>query len=282
VLQAIVDKFAQSVASAPVPAAAVDRIGSIEPAAAAQMPRLVVSVVVDDTRGTGLARGARSADVPVRVQTILQVAAGANGWSNDLRTLAIGRLPLKKNPSSLPGPFGADDISVTNVSTGTAQPYTLTGTPGSKTQFAIDARSATLRFGSAQTAGDKLDLTHWTMQWHDDVTKTRARGRLVVDVWASDALQLDGIARRLVDSVFSHPDLFRQNGFERIGVDRLEPIASAVHQPGSGTAFAAWKQRVGCSFVFGYETGGAESEGIPIKQIDVEAEGFEHESITVR
>jgi hypothetical protein len=39
---------------------------------------------------------------------------------------------------------------------------------------------------------------------------------------------------------------------------------------------------MGCAFVFDYETGGALSGAIPIKQINVDPGGFAHETMTVR
>jgi len=120
------------------------------------------------------------------------------------------------------------------------------------------------------------------MQWHDDIATTRVRGRLFVDVWGNDAAQLDGISRKLTTSLFGDAATLRGNGFARLALTSLDPISSVTHQPGQGSSFAAWRQRIGCSFVFDHETGGAVSEGIPIERIDVHPAGFVREDMSVR
>jgi hypothetical protein len=281
-LQSIVDKLALSIASTATPAATVEHIGQIEPTSASQLPRLVVSVVIEDMRGTGFSRFARTGDVITEQSVILQVSPGANGFSADLRSLRLEQMPLKKNPASVPGPFVAADITIENVSTDTPVPYNFVVQATAADQFSLDERSATIYFGAPQTAGGKLHIVHWTMQWHDDIATTRLRGRLFVDVWGNDAAQLDGISRKLTTGLFEDATVLRDNGFARFALTSLDPISSVTHQPGQGSSFAAWRQRIGCSFVFDHETGGAVSEGIPIKHIDVHPAGFVREDMSVR
>jgi len=281
-LQSIVDKLAQSIASSANAAATVDRIGQAEPAAAVQLPRLVISVAIDDMRGTGFSRFARTGDVITQQTTVVQVAAGTNGFSSDLRSMRIARLPLRKNPSSVPGAFTAADISVANVSAATREPYGLVARPRGAAQFSLDERTATLSFGAVQTPGSKLELVHWTVQWHDDIATTRVRGRLLVDVWSNDPIQLDSISRKLTANLFDGPAVLREHGFAHLTLTTLDPIAGLTHQPAQGSPFAAWRQRIGCKFIFDHETGGAVSEGSPIERIDVQPAGFVREDMTVR
>ncbi|MDR5748833.1 hypothetical protein QCE73_37270 [Caballeronia sp. LZ029] len=281
-IQTIVDKLALSIASMATPAVSADRIGQVEPMSASQLPCLVVSVAVDDFRGTGLSRFARTGDVVTEQSLVLQVTPGANGFSDDLRSLRLSHLPLKKNPASVPGPFGAADLTVQNVTAAAPAPYSFVPQPAAVDQFSLDERTATLHFGASQPTGAKLQIVHWTMQWHDDIATTRVRGRLFVDVWDIDPVQLDSVSRKLTTGLFQGEAGLRTNGFARIALTGLEPISNLTQQPAHGSSFAAWRQRIGCAFIFDHETGGAVSEGVPIERIDVEPRGFEGESMLVR
>jgi hypothetical protein len=278
----IVDRFAAALSSFPSAAVSLDRIGSAEPNSSGQLPRLVLSVQIADRRGTGLARFSRAGDILVQQRTIVDVAASQDTFSADLRTLKLAPLPLKKNPSAPPGAFGPADVAVSDVSGASPVAYSLVASPTRTTEFSLDPVRATLTFGTRQPAGHKLDVSHWTVQWRDDITVTRVRGRLCLDLWANDAIQLDGIARQVTDSVFNGADVFRQSSFPRLSLMQLDSIVNVLQQPPAGTAFAVWKQRIDCEFVFEHEPTGEASQGIPIKQINVEPQGFVRETLTIR
>jgi hypothetical protein len=231
----------------------------------------VLSLIVDDTKGTGFGRFIRSGDVVAQHRAVIEVQVGPTAFDSRLRVLRVAPLPLKRNPAALTEDFSSDDIQIRNV-TNPQQPfaYHLSGRPLQKDEFRLDSTTAEIVFGATQTAGEMLEVTHWTVTWRDDITGDRYRGMLNMEVWATGQLQADELARKLQSRLRYDALLLRQKGFVKMEPAQLQPAETLLYEPPTASAFPVWRQMLGYRFVFEGQEGGEVSSGGPIKRIDVD------------
>src|SRR6266545_3373810 len=111
-------------------------------------------------------------------------------------------------------------------------------------------------FGAAQTEGEKLELTHWTVTWRDEILADRFIGSMALEIWANSFNQADGIARNLQDVLRSSRALLREKGFLKLHPFSLGPAEHLRIDPPVGSAIPVWKQKLEYRFAFEAEDGG--------------------------
>ena len=270
-MKSVIDKFVEVLAAPPDPILSSSSMGAKKPSGGSDIPAIAISLTIEGSRGSGLGRFIRAGDTVVQNTSIIEVNSTPETFSNDLRSLYIQPLPLKKNPASVENKFTEKDIQVRNV-TDTAHPiaYRMVVEPGLKEEYKLDVPQAQIIFGKAQTAGDKLEMTHWTVTWRDEILGDRYNGMMILEIGASSFNEVDGISRRLQNKVKSNRAELRQRGFMKFQPASLEPAENILHAPPVGSPFSVWKQKLGYKFTFETEEGGELSSGIPIKRIDVD------------
>jgi hypothetical protein len=281
-MHAIVDNFAQLVATPPDPVVSAGRVGARMPSTPGDMPALVISLTVDDQRTTGLGRVARSGELVTRASAIVSVSVTPDTFSPDLRHLRLSPLPLRKNPASLDRAFGADDVQVTNVSDA-AHPvtYLVARQPAGQREFSIDVAQARLTFGQGQTSGDQLEVVHWTVTWRDDIEGAAYRGLLNLHLWGGTLGDVVTASQKLQERLTSQRVLIRQLGFSKLLPAGLLAAEHGLHTPPVGSPFQVWRQQLTYRYAFEIERPAQDSSAGPIRHIDVEIDGGLDESLDV-
>jgi hypothetical protein len=270
-MEAIVDAMAAFLSAAPDPLLAAARIADRVPSSAGDLPAIALSVAVESSRGTGLGRFRREGNQLVRNSAIVEIAPSAGGFSADLKMLQLTPLPLRK-PA---------EVQVTRL-TGANQPgpYRAVDSPAAVNEFMVDSIRARVIFGAAQPAGEKLEVNHWSIDFRNDITGGRSQGALTFDVWGGSAADTAALARKL-QAKLEDESALRPHGFAALRPVILNPAENVAYQPGVGSAFAAWKQRLTYQFHFDVEQGGEASSGGPIKKINVDMDGELNEPFPV-
>ena len=194
----------------------------------------------------------------------------------------LAPLPLKRNPNShVPG-YSEADISVQRINDpSTPVPYRLTSKPETREEFLLDVPRALLRFGSSQAAGDRLEVTHWTMAFAEDIVSVRYSGSAALDVWGKDFADVLSIARIVQQKLGASRETLRSQGFAILNPAGLNPAVSILQQSGTGSAFPVCRQTLNYRFAFEKDLGGETSEGIAIRRIDVHANDEVNEKFTL-
>jgi len=257
--------------AAPDPLLDAARLGDRLPSSPGEMPAVAMSLAIESTRGTGMGRFRKEGHLMVRNSAIVQVQASPTTFSADLKTLQLAPLPLRK----------PDDVQVVRV-TGPNQPvtYRALSRPAAVDEFRVDSLRATLLFGAAQPAGEKLEVTHWTVEFRDDITGGRCQGTLTLEVWGGSTADTSTLAQKLQTKLMAEEAGLRQNGFASLAPASLAAIENVICQPASGSPFPVWKQRLAYRFHFDLEQVGAASSGGPIQQINVNVEDAVVESFS--
>lgn len=278
----VIDRMAEVLSAPPGAVLTAGSLGRRRPSGSADVPAVAISLRLDDPGKSGLGRFIRSGDALTRSGRVVEVQASAETFSDDLRTLRISPLPLRRNPlSNAPG-FTANDLQIRNV-TDPARPaeYRMESDPAARDAFRVDVRRAEIVFGAPQARGEVLEVTHWTVAWRDEILGDRFRGAMVFELWGNSFSEVDGLSRRLQLKLGADRAALRRKGFLRVAPAALEPVENAVHTPPVGSAFPVWRQRLEYTFAFESEEGGEVSSGLPIKRIDVEVDDQLVESFTV-
>jgi hypothetical protein len=195
-LAAVRDKLV-AVGLTPSPAT----VGFIEPAVAADLPALVLSIESSDPLDAGLGDaavamiGALSAVSTIDLaQPFLPDDPSVSLLSSDRSTLALLHGGLVRRDGTT-GALSAADISVSVA----GNPRVLTPGAPSPTQFSVDPSFGRVRFGAALAPAGQVQASYFVGQWTRAVE--RIRGVLRVDACAAAAdavLQLaQGIAQAL-------------------------------------------------------------------------------------
>ena len=279
----VVDRMAEVLSSQPGAVLTAGSVGRRRPAGSADVPSVAVSLRLEGGGKSGLGRFIRSGDAMTRSGRVVEVRTGLDAFNADLKRLRISPLPLRRNPSSTGAGFTANDLQVRNV-TNISRPveYRMEGEPAARDAFRVDVKRAEIVFGAPQTQGERLEVTHWTVAWRDEVLGDRFRGTMIFELWGSAFAEVEALSRRLQAKLSSDPATLRQKGFLRVAPAGLEPVENVMHTPTVGTAFPVWTQRLEYSFAFEAEEGGEVSSGLPIKRIDVELDDQLVESFTVK
>ena len=278
----MIDKFVEVLSAPPKPVLSAASLGAKKPSSGSDIPTIVISLKIDDSKGTGLGRFIRSGDAIVQNTAIIEVKSTPEAFSNDLRALRIQPLPLKRNPSSVEKKFTEKDVQVKNV-TDPAHPiaYRMVGEPGVKEEYKLDVPQARIIFGEAQTLSEKLEVAHWTVSWRNEILGDRYGGLMMLEIWATSFNEIDRISRGLQNKVKSSRAELRQSGFMKFQSASLEPAENILHAPPVGSPFSVWKQKLEYKFAFEAEEGGELSSGIPIKRIDVDMDEHIVESFSI-
>jgi Tfp pilus assembly major pilin PilA len=278
----VIDRLVEALASGSEPLLSAERMGPRKPTASVEIPAVVFSLQLDQAKGAGLGRFVRAGDTIVKSTNIIQVALSVDTFAENLRTLRIAPLPLKRNPSSTSTRFGASDISIKNVTDQNNEiTYTFTDKPAQPNEYTVKTATAEIIFGAAQTPNDKLEVAHWTVTWRDEILGDIFRGQLAMEVWANSISQSREVSRKLQDKLKTDRSLLRNKGFVDLKPAALKPAENMTHVPVTGSSFPVWIQTLEYKFTFEAEDGGELSSGIPIKRIDVDMDDFIVEQFSV-
>jgi hypothetical protein len=279
-MRAVANRLAAILASSPEPVLAAGRIGLRMPSSEGDLPSVVISLSLDEKNGACLNRYVREGHGVVKHESVVDVNSTDPRFTSDLLTLRIEPLPVRKNPASMSREMGADDLLVRNVTTlAQAVTYELVDRPARPNQFALLQSNATLQFGQPQKAGDKLEITHWTLEFREAITSDSFRGNLTVEVWASSSDQAESLAGKVEGKLARDRAELRNQGFSCLDPRSLGPVTAVSRA--SGAAFSAWTQRLGYRFAFEMEGGGESSSGTIIRQVKVDLQGENPESFSV-
>jgi hypothetical protein len=264
---AVIDKFVELLLLPPALLPA-ERVGARRPAAVSDIPSVTCALTVAETRGSGLGRLVGPGDLPIRSTATVAVAAGADGFSADLRSVRLDPLPMRRDPSSVSPSLTERDVTVVNVTDAAHQvEYRLVAEPTRATEYRVDRAAARVVFGSAQQPGDRIELSHWTVEAHDPVVADRLRGVLALELWAFDVTSISALSRQLQDRLAAR-GAARERGFLRLEPARLDAAEGVVRTTTNGGTFAAWAQRLDYTFAFEGVHGATASSGV-IRRIDV-------------
>lgn len=257
--------------TAPDPLLGAARLGDRLPSSQGEMPAVAMSLEIESTRGTGLGRFRKEGHLMVRNSTIVTVQVSPATFSADLKTLQLAPLPLRR----------PEEVQVVRV-TGPNQPvtYRAVGRPASVEEFQVDSLRAVLRFGAPQPAGEKLEVTHWTVEFRDDITGGRCQGTLTLEVWGGSAADTGALAQKLQTKLMAEEAGLRQSGFASLAPASLGAVENVAYQAASGSPFPVWKQKLAYRFHFDLEQVGAASSGGPIQQINVNVDDAVVESFS--
>ncbi|MCI0486804.1 MAG: hypothetical protein L0229_09410 [Blastocatellia bacterium] len=278
----VVDKLVEVLSSPPGIGLSTDRLGSRRPAGTGDIPAISISLTLEKRKGAAIARFIRSGDSLAKSTNIIEVRPSPTTFSDDLKSLRIWPLPLKRNPSSTSKVFTGTDVQIRNV-TVPASPieYTITAKPAQKDEFRLDPTRAQIYFGAVQTEGEKLELVHWTVTWRDEILGDRYSGSMAIEIWAGSFTQADDLSRKLQDILKSSRARLREKGFFMLNPLSLGTIENTLRTPPLGSPFPVWKQEIGYVFAFEAEEGGELSGGIPIERINVDMDDQIAESFSV-
>lgn len=278
----VIDRLVEALTSGSDPLLSADRLGPKKPTASVEVPAVVFSLRLEQAKGAGLGRFVRAGDTIVQSTSIVEVAPSVDTFQENLKTLRIAPLPLKRNPSATTTKFGAGDISIKNVTQLDNQiNYTFTDKPTLPTEYTVKTATAEIIFGSPQTPNDKLEISHWTVTWRDEILGDIFRGQIAMEVWANNLNQSREVSRRLQDKLKTDRSSLRNRGFVDLKPVALQPAENISHGPVVGSPFPVWIQTLEYKFTFEAEDGGELSSGIPIKRIDIDMDDFIVEQFSV-
>ena len=278
----VIDRLVEALTSGSDPLLSADRLGPKKPTASVEIPAVVFSLQLDQAKGAGLGRFVRAGDTIVQSTSIIQVAPSGDTFLENLKTLRISPLPLKRNPSATTTKFGAGDISIKNVTQLDNQiNYTFTDKPVPRAEYTVKTATAEIIFGAPQTPNDKLEVSHWTVTWRNEILGDTFRGQIAMEVWANNLNQSREVSRRLQDKLKTDRSLLRNKGFVDLKPVALRAAENITHVPVVGSAFPVWIQTLEYRFTFEAEDGGELSSGIPIKRIAVDMDDFIVEQFSV-
>ncbi len=254
----------------------------MRPASSSDLPLLALSVSVSDSKHIGLNRFIRSGDALVQTTSIIPAKFSEDTFSQNLQRLRLSPLPLRKSPSSTEEFFSAQDVQITNVSVQNSPIiYRMVANPSRPDEYRIDLVRAEVFFGVSQKENDQLQISHWTVSWHDEIFGLRATGEVTVEVWADNFVMAEEISRSMQRRIQRDLELLRQKGFLRLVLALVGPIERHLHAPPAVSPFQVWKQALTYRFTFEIEEGGEISSGVPIKRIDVDMRGSQREKFKV-
>lgn len=278
----VIDKLAEIIVAAPDSVLPVGKVGWMRPASSDELPLLALSLSVSDSRNIGLNRFIRSGDELVQNTSIISVQISEETFSKSLQGLRLAPLPLRKSPDSIGETFSERDVRITNVSM-QSNPimYRMVDAPSRSDEYRVDVVKAEVIFGLPQKENDQLQVSHWTVSWHNEILGLRAAGDITAEIWSDSFAQADDVSRRLQRRLQRDLELLRQKGFLRLAPVLVGPVERHLHNPPSVSPFQVWKQTLIYRFSFEIEEGGEPSSGIPIKRIDVDMRGAQGEHFRV-
>ncbi len=281
-MNVVIDKLVEVLSSSHEIRVAERRLGSRRPSDAGETPAITMFLSLDNTKGAGIGRFIRAGDSIVKSTSVQEVQLDPTGLSDVLSLLRLSPLPLRRSPSSTKPGFSGSDVQITNV-TDLAHPveYSMLDRPVLQQEYRLDVARAEIRFGQPQTPGDKLEVVHWTVSWRDEILGDRYGGSVFMEIWAQGADQADETSRTVQRLLGSNRTMLREKGFLKLDPLRLGPLENLLHDPPVGSPFSVWKQSLAYRFTFEGEVGGELSQGVPIKQIELDVVDGIQESFSV-
>jgi hypothetical protein len=278
----VIDRLVEVISTFPGLGLSSDRLGIKRPSGGGDVPAIAISLSLEAGKSVGIGRYIRSGDTITRSSNVVEVNRTSQIFSSALDRLRLWPLPLKKNPSSTGKEFTESDIQIRNV-TDLANPieYRMVKKPAEQEEFKLELRTAEVIFGQSQREGDKLEVTHWTIAWRNEIFGESYIGLMLLEVWASSFDEADDLSRKLQAGLSSNRAVLREKGFLKLQAASLDTIENLSHASPSGSLFSVWNQKLGYRFAFESEDGGELSGGIPIKRIDVDLENHIAESFSI-
>ena len=269
-MDAVIDSMVRFLSAGPDALLPAARLGDRTPASAADLPAVAMSLDVESVRGTGLRSFRREGHQLVQNTSVVDIQPSPDTFSPDLKTMQVFPVPLRKNPASSGADFSQDDVQIVRV-TGANQPvmYAFSMTPVTAQEYGIDPLRSAVFFGASQPKGEKLQVTHWTTDFRQDIRAYFYRGSIVLEVWAGNADDTSAVARKLQTKMASDDPGLRQNGFASVFPSSLGAAENVSYQPGTGGAFAVWRQKVTYQFFFDSEQTAEADAGGAIRKINV-------------
>ncbi len=279
-MYAVVDRLVDLLGQ-PAPVLAPFRIGTRRPALTGDLPAIACTVAVTSIVGRGIGRFIGSKHLPLRMTKRISVgASGDAAFSADRRTLRL-EPPIRRNPTRTARELTGRDLAVVNATDeANAIAYTMVPAPTAASEYRIDLVAATVVFGAPQREGDTLDVTYWTMEWHDPTESDLMRGTVALELWTGDSASIATLSRGVQDRLGLRVAP-RELGFTRLEPERLEPASGGAFPSYSGGTFTAWTQRLEYGFTFEEGVGGAASDGGIIRRMDATLNGHIAESLTI-
>jgi hypothetical protein len=173
-------------------------VGDVAPAAAADLPRVVLSLEHAQQALVGigrLPRGTRTG--ALRRSTTVDLAdpvldlGGGNALqllSADRRTLTLPHGPVVRADGTADLPFDDADVSADD-----GEPFTLVDAAPTGREVRVDPMQGTLTFGDPLPNTGSLEVSYHVGQW--DTVTTRVQGLLTVQVTAATADAVSSTAR---------------------------------------------------------------------------------------
>jgi hypothetical protein len=250
--------------AATVPAA--PPVGSEAPAAAAEIPRITVSLedVVPSIRGLGAFPSAPLTGA-LRVETTVDLADPVLDLSDedvallspDRRTLQLPHGAVVRASGDDTPPYGTGDLRVRLGGT-TFSPVHQTPTA---TQVQLDIPSGALTFANPLPAAGTLELGYFVGIW--DVRVERFKATVHLDMAATSAAALETLSGALETTLV--PERLSARGFRTI-----EPRALSTATPIAGIAGAHRSQRLTYAVEFESIEPVIPSSGGPIRVVAVD------------
>lgn len=278
----IIERLAEILSAPPDPALGSGAVSARQPAAAGDLPAIVISLRIDDVKGIGLGRFVREGHAPVRSTSSIEVRVDQSTFAPGLQTLLVAPLLLVRDPASAGGALSSRDIQIRNITDpASPQEYQLSSNPTRADQFRVYPSRGEIVFGRAQTPGHRLELVHWTLAWREDITADRFSGLLTLEAWASSFGDLDGIVGRTLARLRGSSEALRQRGFQRLLPAALGPASQTRWELAVGSALPVCRQAVEFRFTAEIEQGGEVSSGGVIRRIDVAMDDTVDEQFSV-
>ncbi len=252
-----------------------DRVGSLRPALASDLPSIAVALSFRGAPRPPTTRFVREGHQRTEHVARVTAAASAGGFNADRTQYTLEPLPLVRPP------LGRADVTVMNVTDpNTPRPLRRVAAPTEADEYRIDHQVGRVIFGAALQAGDVFEVSHWTVSWREPLAAECFEGVLDLEVWAGSADELASIRERL-ESRLALNQYARRAGFLRLTTSWVDAADCVRQGTGAGSDFPAWRQRLAYEFAFESMTGGTESAGDRIHRIAVDLDNATPDQFTI-
>lgn len=262
---AAVESFLAGAGLAPAPAT----IGPFEPAAAGDLPAVILSLGEVRRLGAGLGeRASMITDGALAVRATIDLADPVLPEEPTFRLLSDDRLTLilphggQVRMDGSTGPLGPQDIQVqVQVQVAVASLTVVAGTPQAG-EVRPDPTAGTLRFGAPLPPGGSVTADYFLGQWERRVTPLA--GRLRVDVLAADAAALRAISDDIVERLLAGAADRSFRGLRGLALTDLDSIAGP-----DADRFGARARRLVFAFDYEHEVDRPDSSGGIIRRVPI-------------
>lgn len=257
---AAVEAFLTAPALSPAPAT----VGPFEPAAATDLPAVVLSLGAVRRLGAGLGERSSLITGALAVRATIDLADPVLPEEPTFRLLSADRLTLilphggQVRADGDAGVLGPPDIQVRVAG---APRTVVAGAPG-PLQVRVDPVIGTLRFGAALPLTGDVVADYFLGQWERRVTPLA--GRLRVDVLADDAPTLRTLSERIVDRLLAGAADHSFRGLRGLSLTDLDSVAAP-----DADRFDARARRLHFAFDYEHEVDRPNSSGGVISRVPI-------------